>query len=420
MQKIIKTATEVAKEVPTSQGEVTGTKSGSQAAINNNVATSIVASKNNINNEFKILNMTNLLVKSEVKSDEMENLNKNEMKNKLETLKKSIEKEEKILKSMKKQGVNSTVLQTQQQVIDELKAELENFAEVKAAEMEIQSNFVSVELVDDETEKKEKVQKKIAFVENNRSIDAKKVASFITLIANLKYEKAYPVIAAKAKLLTSLGYTVKDITGMVISQEEAADYLVILDGQHRCKAFAQLIAAGQDLTIPNVRLRDVRNVGEYLNEINQVGNWKTNDKATVAALVNPENKLLKAIAGRLKEGFNYSSTCQIYTGKKLSEKVLNNALKGEAYTLSQDAKADIERGDKFITLCKAAGMDVKLITKRYFIEGFNHFALATSEEEAFKALEKLRNLEDKENRLKKVKEGDQFIVLLKEANSQAQ
>lgn len=391
-------------------------KKGSQAAKENEGATNLVAEE--------IINSKNLNIMQNSNDNSVVNLNamENNVQNTktVKILKQSIEKEEKILKSMKKQGVNSTVLQTQQQVIDELKAELENSTEMKAAEMEIQSNFVNVELVDDETGKKEKVQKKIAFVKNNRSIDAKKVASFITLIANSKYEKAYPVIVAKAELLVSLGYTVKDITGKEITEEKAEEYLVILDGQHRCKAFAQLIAAGQDLTIPNVHFRDVKNVGEYLTDINQVGNWKTNDKVTVAALVNPEDKLLTAIADRLKEGFNYSSTCQIYTGKKLPKKTLNNALKGQPYVLPKSANVDIERGNKFITLCQAAEMKAELITKRYFIEGFNSFALSTSDETAFKALENLPKVTDKDTKLKEVQEGNQFIVLLKEAQNEIQ
>ena len=65
-------------------------------------------------------------------------------------------------------------------------------------------------------------------------------------------------------------------------------------------------------------------------------------------------------------------------------------------------------------------MSVELITKRYFIEGFNSFALSTSDEEAFKALENLPKVTDKDTKLKEVKEGDQFIVLLKEAKNNVQ
>ena len=394
MEEIKEAAAIAAQEVPTPQGEATGTQSSSQAAKINEGATSTVAGEsNNTNINSKNSNaMSNSNLNSEVNSNVMDNSNKNERKNKTQApqtsgnLKRSIEKEQKRLGKLEKQGASPIVLQAQQQVIDDLKAELEKVVAVKAPEPKLQSAFVNFELVDDETGAKEEVQKKIAFVENNRPIDAKKVAIFVSLTANRKYEKAYPVIAIKAQLLVFWGYAVKDITGRHISEEEAADYLVILDGQHRCMAFAQLIAAGQDLTIPNVRLREVENVGEYLTNINKVGNWKTYDKACIAALLNPEDKLLQAIADRLKEGFNYSSSCQIYTGKKLMTKALDNALEGKTYVLPKGAEINIERGNKFITLCQAAEMKTAFITKRYFIEGFNCHCISVGEEKAFKSI----------------------------------
>lgn len=394
-------ATILNQSVTNSQGEQTVTNEG---------ATNLVAGENNNINS----NHSSVMQNSEVNPSKMEKevVNSVNTQISIKDLKKELEKEQSTLTSMSKKGVAPAVLQAQQQIVDELKTKLESSPEIKAAEAEVKADLVTFEVVDDETGTKEKVQMKMGFVDNNRSIDNKKVAVFIALIANLKYEKAYPVIVIKAKLLISLGYSVKDITGKVITEEEAEEYFVILDGQHRSKAFAQLIAAGQDLVIPNVHVRELANIGEYLTEINQVGNWTKDDKVTVSALINQQDELLQAIAARLKEGFNYSTICQIYTGKKLSDTALNNALKGKPYNLPKEAKVNIERGNRFITLCQAAEMKTAFITKRYFIEGFNHHCKSVGEENAFKALENLKNLTDKEAKFKAVKDDGDFIELL--------
>lgn len=384
--------------VTNSQGEQTVTNEG---------ATTMVAEENNNNINS---NNSNIMANSVVSGNTVANSANTQIS--IKDLKKELEKEQSTLTSMSKKGVAPAVLQAQQQIVDELKTKLESSPEIKAAEVEVKADVVTFEVVDDETGTKKNVQMKMGFVDNNRAIDNKKVAVFIAIIANSKYEKAYPVIVIKAKLLISLGYSVKDITGRVITEEEAEEYFVILDGQHRSKAFAQLIAAGQDLVIPNVRVRELGDVGEYLTVINEVGNWTKNDKVTVSALINRQDELLQAIAARLKEGFNYSTLCQIYTGKKLSDKALNNALKGKPYNLPKDAKVDIDRGDRFITFCQAAEMKIAFITKRYFIEGFNYHCKSVGEENAFKALENLKNLKDKEAKFKAIKDDEDFIELL--------
>lgn len=386
------------------------TNSQGEQIVTNEGATNLVAGENNNNTKS---NNSNVMENSVVAMDCK--VMSNEAKT-IEDLRKEMAKEQGILNSMNKKGVAPAVLQVQQQIVDELKNKLESAPEAKATKVEVKADLVTFEVVDYEAGTKENVQMKIGFVDNNRSIDNKKVAVFITIIANQKYEKAYPIIVIKAKLLISIGYIIKDITGKAISEEEAEEYFVILDGQHRTKAFAQLIAAGQDLVIPNVHVRELENIGEYLTEINQVGNWTKNDKVTVAALINKQDELLQAIATRLKEGFNYSTIAQIFTGKKLTDTILNNALKGKPYTLPKEAKVNINRGNKFITLCQAAGMATSLITKRYFIEGFTSHCASVGEENAFKALENLPKLTNKDARLKEVKEGIQFIELLAEVS----
>lgn len=119
----------------------------------------------------------------------------------------------------------------------------------------------------------------------------------------------------------------------------------------------------------------MENVGKYLITINRAGShWDKRDKFVIAQLT-AGTEPFTSIANRIAEGFNPSTPMLIYTGKRISDNTLNKVLKGEDYKLNSKAVVDIERGDKFITLCKAAEMSVELITKRYFIEGFQQFCL---------------------------------------------
>ena len=58
---------------------------------------------------------------------------------------------------------------------------------------------------------------------------------------------------------------------------------------------------------------------------------------------------------------------------------------------------------------------VTFLTKRYFIKGFNSYAKVHGEEQAFKALDKLKQLELNDDKLKKIKEDDDFQAMLQNA-----
>lgn len=335
----------------------------------------------------------------------------------IEELTKVLKQEEKELERLTKRNADEAVIAAQQNVVDKTKAKLEQAQEFeKESNENIGNDFLTFSIVNEETGARTEQQKKIAFVKHNRSVNSKKVDGFIALIAANKYEKAFPIIAAEATKLIEAGYTVTDIKGRELTKEEAADYLVILDGQHRCTAFAKLVATGKYTeTIPNVYMRDVENVGEYLVDINNVGSsWNKKDRLVVASLTS-NDELFQNVAELLNEGFNPSTAMLIYTGKSLSDKQVNKALKGEEIALPKGAEINIERGNRFINLCKTAKMDVSFITKRYFIKDFNSYAKSTNEEQAFEALNKLKELNYTEANWKEVKEEDDFIEILKEA-----
>lgn len=391
-----------AKKVSTTRGEGRDTRSEVNP-VNNN------SNLNKMETE-KSISMAN-------NESQVNNTVDNTTQKSMENLKKDLKKAERNLDSLIKKKFPLVVIEAQRKIVEELETEVANHPEMKASEIKVKPDFITFEVVDGDTYQKTEVSKKLAFVENNRPVDPKKVSTFISTISDGKYEKAYPVIVIPATSLVEQGYTVKDIEGNVITKEEAEDYFVILDGQHRSIAFARINATGETCVIPNVRVKEKENIGEYLVEINRVGNWDTKDKITVAALVNKEDELLNVMAMRMGEGFNPSTLGLIYAKKKLSDKATNSALKGEEYSLPQGAEINIERGNKFITLCQMAGIEVKELTKRYFIEGFDGYSTSTSEDKAFEALKKLGELKDKEKNFKNVKSGNDFIALLKKVSA---
>lgn len=330
-------------------------------------------------------------------------------------LKAVVKKEESRFNMLVKSGSNSSVIEAQRKTVESVKADLEAALSTpaeKAIKSEATEGIITFCVKDSEIDK---AYKKIAFVKHNRPIDTKRVDKFIYLIAQDKYEEAYPIIVAEAENLIKRKYIVVDVNGKAINETEAAEYYVILDGQHRGTAFAKLAAVGEDIKIPNVYIRDIENVGQYLVDINEnARSWDNKDKYSVAGLT-AKDEAFATISEKIGEGFNPSTAALIYLGKKLTTTLLNKVLKGEEAKLPKGAKFNKERGEKFITLCKAVGMEVSLITKRYYIEGFNSFAASTNEERAFGALKEIGKLENSLDIIKAVKDSNDFIKLLKEA-----
>lgn len=326
-----------------------------------------------------------------------------------------VKREESVLNQLVKRGAASSVIEVQKEAVKVANSKLEaalNTPTEKAIQSTATAGFVTFNVVKDGETTKE--SKKIAFVKHNRPVDTKRVDKYIYIIAQNKYEEAYPIIVAEAEKVLEKEYAVVDVNGNTIDKSTATDYYVILDGQHRGTAFAKLAAAGEEIEIPNVYIRNKENIGEYLVDINEAAkSWDNKDKFAVAGLTAKDEAFI-TISEKIGEGFNPSTTALIYLGKKLSSKLLNQVLKGEDVEFPKGAKFNKDRGNKFITFCKAAGMEVNLITKHYYIDGFNSYAASTNEDTAFGALKEIGKLNDFQKRIKAVKDGNDFIQLLKE------
>ena len=331
-------------------------------------------------------------------------------------IKNKIKQAEKELARMNQKRMAAEVIAAQEKVVIDLKEEQEKLAKVELSKTDGSRKDIvlTFSFVNEETLHVTEQDYKVAFVKNNRPIDHKKVDGFITIIAKGKYEKAFPIIVASAKELIENGYRVVDVEGNEIKVEDADNYIVILDGQHRTLAFLESSITNPQI-VPNTHIRKGKNIGEYLVDINDVGtSWNQKDRFTVAALVTP-NELAHEIADRISEGFNPTTASIIYTGKKISGSQVNKLLRGEEWTLPEGATLDIHRGNRFVLLCKAANITVKYITKRYFITGFNAYAESNGEEAAFEQLQKLKGQNLTEEILRGIKDGTQFEKMLKDA-----
>lgn len=326
-----------------------------------------------------------------------------------------IKQAEKELARMNKKGMAAEVIAAQEKVVGDLKKQQEMLAKVEQSKADgSRKNIVlTFSFVNEETLQVTEHGYKVAFVKNNRPIDHKKVDGFIAIIAKGKYEKAFPIIVASAKEVIENGYRVVDIDDNEVNVEDASDYIVILDGQHRTLAFLESSITTPQV-VPNTHIREGNNIGQYLVDINDVGtSWNQQDRFAVAALVS-DNELAQNIADRIDDGFNPTTASLIYTGKKITGKQVKKLLRGEDWTLPDGAKLDISRGNRFVQLYKEASIEVKFITKRYFITGFNAYAEMEGEDVAFKKLDCLKNQNLTEDILRGIKDGTQFEKMLRE------
>ncbi len=324
-----------------------------------------------------------------------------------------ITKAEKAMAQMKTKKMAAEVIAAQEKVILDLKEQMKKFEKVEQAKVDgtLKDVKLTFAIVNEETMEVTEKAYKVSFVKNNRPINDKKVDGFISIIAKGKYEKAFPIFAVSAKALIKNGYHVVDVDGQEVKEEDADEYISILDGQHRTKAFLEYSFTSPKV-VPNTHMREEENIGEYLVDINDVGtSWNLRDRLAVAALTSGD-KLVQEIANRIREGFNPTTASIIYTKKKITNKQVKCLLRGEEMKLPKDAEPNIERGNRFIQLCKEAGMELKFITRRYFINAFNSHALSVGEDAAFEALGKLKSMNLTEEMLKSIKDDQGFIKIL--------
>ena len=261
--------------------------------------------------------------------------------------------------------------------------------------------------------------RKFGLVKENRPIKDNDVNGFLQIINSGKYDETQSIVTIEATELIEKNYNIVDLKNKPITAQEAEDYLIVLDGQHRITAFAKYNAIRtqeNQVLIPNVHIKKgLENVREYLVDINMVGHhWNTADKICVSAIAT-NNQLLEKVNELIKEGYNASAATTICAGKRIKPTQLKKLITNGDTSHLPEATTALAKANKFITMAMGiTEMTVTILTKRYFINGFISFAKAHTEDKAFEALGKL-TIDD----FKSVREDDDFIERLNRASQAA-
>lgn len=236
--------------------------------------------------------------------------------------------------------------------------------------------------------------RKFGLVKENRPIKGSDVNGFLQIITNGKYKESQSIIAVEAVDIID-NYNIVDLEGNPILKDEASEYLIVIDGQHRITAFSKLNAIrsqADQITIPNVHIeKGLKNIREYLADINMVGHsWNNADKVCVAAIATG-SKVLAKVNELIKAKYTPTTAVLICIGKRITPKQLKELIvTGKINQLVSDEEEALARADKFLTITTSiVGNDMTLLKKRFFINGFKNFATARTEKEAFDALGKL-------------------------------
>lgn len=248
--------------------------------------------------------------------------------------------------------------------------------------------------------------RKVAFAKGiNREVNLANVRKLFAEMKVKGYRKAELVQVAKAEEVIEKGdITLIDINGNEINKDNAANYFLIIDGQHRSKAAAMLNQELEEqgkppVIIPGILIELVEGetIAEYISAVNITKiPWKTDDYVRGAANVKQE-ELLARYKELIKSednpnGFPLSTLNIIYCNnpKAMNKTSLSLLCQGKDEKGRGKVKKsiipahNIERGDHFIELCKAKGFSEKDISKRYLSERFSDLFNEGGEDKAFK------------------------------------
>ena len=246
--------------------------------------------------------------------------------------------------------------------------------------------------------------RKVAFAKGiNREINFAYVKTILAEMRMKGYRKAEMVQVIRAEEAIVNGKALVDINGNEISKEDAIGYYLIIDGQHRTYAAALLNEELQEKGEPTfevpgilVELKDGETVAEYISSINITKNpWKIEDYIRGAAnvkqdeLLDKYNELIRTDDN--PNGYPLSTLNIIYCNnpKAMNKTSLSLLCQGKNEKGRGKVKKpiipahNIERGNRFIALCKDKGFSDKDISKRYLSERFSDLFNEGGEDKAF-------------------------------------
>ncbi len=137
----------------------------------------------------------------------------------------------------------------------------------------------------------------VAFLEGNRNINSNNVKKMEVSLKEFG-KNLMPMVYIKADDARLNGRKLKDaIDCTTVEEGNRANYIVVLDGQHRFTAAVKMEKEGFDtsgLLWEELKLDENKTIEEALIEINSVGQmWKGTDYISGLALRQPENEIVQ-------------------------------------------------------------------------------------------------------------------------------
>jgi len=254
-------------------------------------------------------------------------------------------------------------------------------------------------------------ERKAAFAKFNRVVNLDNAKAILEVMKDKGYKGAEIIQVIKAEDALAKGdVDLVDINGNPISEEDAVNYFLIMDGQHRTVAVALYnewaeVEEKEALKIPAVivELKEDESIAEYINEINITKKeWATPDYVRGALNINPDIEFLKRYNEHIKsdanpKGISLSTLNHIYCGASgaINKKDFSLLCSGITQKGSKVVKPvipphNLENGDRFIAICLDKGFNKGDIGKRYLITEFNTIKTeAGSVQAAFEVFESI-------------------------------
>lgn len=204
--------------------------------------------------------------------------------------------------------------------------------------------------------------KKVAFVKSNRCINDRDVKAKAKSLRDCGCNLVPLMYVSGAKAVED-GCELVTTDNQPITKDNAADYIVIIDGQHRFKAYLEA-----QLDPSNLYLFEAyagKNTQTLLSVANCVTKpWKPADYLVGASLSNKDNELLQACNELQVKGFSLPTISKIYTwGGSLTKAKIAGVMQGKELNVTYN----LDRGNKFVEAAKSR-FESKFVAKRYLID----------------------------------------------------
>ena len=214
---------------------------------------------------------------------------------------------------------------------------------------------------------------KVARFAANRQLDAKNVASMKRSL--IEFGQQCPAIYVPAEMAIKAGLKVTDFhTDAEVTAENAKDYIVITDGQHRYDAYTQLEADKKKnpkgdfyfLAAINVPTNIVSGIMQ-MNITPKA--WKGSDFVGVAAVkLTDKCELLKKINALTSTGYSADAAAKWYTFKGIKKNVFQKAVSETEIPEELKNTNRIADGDKLLEAAKKGHFEARMLQTRTLID----------------------------------------------------